>query len=246
VEARALREDAVHTILNARVGRARVALAEGRFEEAVATTARSGPHMPSPTMQGEYTAVHALALACAGDTQRARQKVSAARATSRAVETETSALCAIAVARIRDNAPADDEVNNLVSHLKSTCHFDAFVCAYRACPELLARSAREPATHEMLDGLLQLASDEDLSSRLPMPLSFLRSAAVAGLTTRESEVLELIRQGLSNVEIGTSLFISPATVKVHVRHIFEKLGVRSRTQAALRAVQNEFKPRSEP
>jgi LuxR family maltose regulon positive regulatory protein len=57
------------------------------------------------------------------------------------------------------------------------------------------------------------------------------------LSKREKEVLGLIGQGLSNAEIGQRLFISPVTVKAHVRHIFEKLGVRSRTEAAIRAAQ---------
>jgi DNA-binding CsgD family transcriptional regulator len=58
-----------------------------------------------------------------------------------------------------------------------------------------------------------------------------RSATV--LTGREEEVLDLLRQGMSNREIAQILWIAPSTAKVHVRHIFEKLGVRSRTEAAL-------------
>jgi DNA-binding NarL/FixJ family response regulator len=45
----------------------------------------------------------------------------------------------------------------------------------------------------------------------------------------------LIAEGLTNRSIAERLFISEATVKVHVQRIFEKLGVRSRTEAALRA-----------
>ena len=53
------------------------------------------------------------------------------------------------------------------------------------------------------------------------------------LTRREQEVLHLVRQGLTNEQIARSLWVSLSTVKVHMRHIFEKLGVRSRTQAAV-------------
>jgi DNA-binding NarL/FixJ family response regulator len=55
------------------------------------------------------------------------------------------------------------------------------------------------------------------------------------LTPREQEVLGLLQQGLSNREISQTLWISESTVKVHIRHVFEKLGVRSRTEAALAA-----------
>jgi DNA-binding NarL/FixJ family response regulator len=58
------------------------------------------------------------------------------------------------------------------------------------------------------------------------------------LSPRESEVLELIAEGLTNREIGRQLFISEATVKVHVGKILEKLGVRSRTEAAIRAAED--------
>ena len=50
-------------------------------------------------------------------------------------------------------------------------------------------------------------------------------------------MLALLGHGLTNIQIGEALFISPPTVKVHVSHILDKLGVKSRTEAALRAVQ---------
>jgi DNA-binding NarL/FixJ family response regulator len=53
------------------------------------------------------------------------------------------------------------------------------------------------------------------------------------LSRREAEVHKLIASGLSNREIAQALFISEATVKVHVRRVLQKLGVRSRTEAAL-------------
>lgn len=56
------------------------------------------------------------------------------------------------------------------------------------------------------------------------------------LTERETEVLLQIAKGLSNKEIGNSLFISETTVKSHVQSIMQKLQVPSRTQAALYAV----------
>jgi two-component system nitrate/nitrite response regulator NarL len=56
------------------------------------------------------------------------------------------------------------------------------------------------------------------------------------LTPREEEVLRLIAEGADNVAIGLELSISPHTVKQYVTNIFEKLGVRSRVQAAVYAV----------
>lgn len=50
------------------------------------------------------------------------------------------------------------------------------------------------------------------------------------LTERESEILELVAQGLSNNEIGEKLFISPATVKTHVSRIMQKTDCHSRAQ----------------
>jgi two-component system, NarL family, response regulator LiaR len=60
------------------------------------------------------------------------------------------------------------------------------------------------------------------------------------LTNREREILELIAQGMSNMEIGERLFISEKTVKSHVGNILGKLRLTDRTQIAVYAWRNRL------
>jgi len=63
------------------------------------------------------------------------------------------------------------------------------------------------------------------------------SEAAPQLTGREAEVLALVAEGLSNPEIADRLFIGESTVKTHLLHAFEKLGVGDRTLAVMRAIE---------
>jgi DNA-binding NarL/FixJ family response regulator len=64
--------------------------------------------------------------------------------------------------------------------------------------------------------------------------------SVDKLTKQETVVLGLVAQGRRNTEIASELFISPRTVEAHLSRIFSKLGVSTRTQAALYALQNNL------
>jgi DNA-binding CsgD family transcriptional regulator len=62
-----------------------------------------------------------------------------------------------------------------------------------------------------------------------------RAPRPAQLTERERDVLELVAQGLTNREVAARLFISSGTVRTHLEHVYEKLGVRTRAGAVAAA-----------
>jgi DNA-binding CsgD family transcriptional regulator len=74
--------------------------------------------------------------------------------------------------------------------------------------------------------------------RRPPPTRFelnTRAQESLGISARELEVLELLAAGRSNKEIASRLDVSPNTVKTHVARLFDKLQVKRRTEAILRA-----------
>ena len=69
---------------------------------------------------------------------------------------------------------------------------------------------------------------------------------ISELTPREADVLRLVARGLGNQEIAEKLFVSEATVKTHVAHIFDKLHVDNRVQAVVVAYESRLVSPGEP
>lgn len=89
------------------------------------------------------------------------------------------------------------------------------------------------------------AGESAISPAIELLMQSRADAVGTPLTLREAEVLGLVAEGQSNRDIGRQLFLSEATVKSHLVHIFTKLGVSSRT-AAVAAAQASGLIRSRP
>ena len=76
----------------------------------------------------------------------------------------------------------------------------------------------------------------------PAPIAALveQSSSSLSLTPRECEVLQLLTQGLTSAQIAKELIITPLTVNSHVRSIYNKLGVTSRSAATRYAIEHQL------
>ena len=146
-------------------------------------------------------------------------------------------------AKVYDNNPAgkvDGEyLDSLEGYVTANLNFDRSHWAKAIASLTFSTGSRTPAQHKALlvyeytrwmSAQLQrwMAAR---SARRPGP----RQDGGDGLTAREHEVLVHVGRGKSSREIGQALFLSEATVKSHLVHIFTKLGVGSRTAAVARA-----------
>ncbi len=123
--------------------------------------------------------------------------------------------------RLIDLLPLDE--NGAVLERDRLLYFCLFDAVHRAG---LEAENRKP-------GILQtLATPANLAR-----LRAQAAAQVASLTPAEREVLRMLSQGQTNLQIAQNLLVSRGTVKVHVQHIIAKLGVADRTGAAVRALE---------
>jgi len=149
---------------------------------------------------------------------------------TRAIESTILARCVTAVAALkaRDGSQTK-EIRELLTAAWEAGAVDCVVTAYRASPDLLAALLRDGETMETTGYIVGRASDQELAATIGIdPVAVLDP--VSSLSTREREVYDLLCEGFQNREIAKQLFISVETVKVHARHVYDKLGIRSRSQ----------------
>jgi DNA-binding NarL/FixJ family response regulator len=217
--------------LNARVLRARLLLQTGEAEEALnrLEVREEGPILPS--WRAEHSASRALALACLGHADEAEANVRDAERITRCVEVKMLGAAARAVSSAR--AGDAKRPLALMELAERSAVWDPVVCAVRASPELADALSSAPHARSHLQQLWERTMDHALARRVGLRTRSPRRASDV-LSPREQEVLGLVARGLRNREIAAALFIAESTAKVHVRHVLEKLGVRSRAEAVAR------------
>jgi ATP/maltotriose-dependent transcriptional regulator MalT len=218
-------------ILNARMLRARLALQTGQTDAAVALVKTRNQEAAIPPIHGEFLATRALVLAVNGDNDAALEAALAAEATSRAVEVRVLAQAARAAA----GAEHDDtqEALRMWELAERLGVWDPVVSALRSSLALSSALSKVDDLRPKLASLYTRTNDLALARRAGLRTRSPRDPAEI-LSPRELEVLGLMARGFRNRDIAKALVISQSTVKVHVRHILEKLGVRTRTEAVLR------------
>jgi ATP/maltotriose-dependent transcriptional regulator MalT len=146
-------------------------------------------------------------------------------------------------------------------HAEATMHLDAALALADACAApyeralaLLALAELRFATGdhdgaraalgtarallEPLEARPALARADALAARLAAPAPIAATVALPfGLSAREAEVLRLVAEGLSDAQVADRLFLSPYTVKAHLRSIYNKLGAENRTAASRLAIE---------
>ena len=214
---------------NLPIQRARLHASVGDLGRALDVLALGPVPNASRALHGEFLGWRALLHSAAGEFDLALDLATDAQAASRGLH--VTALLSVAKAVAALGGVGADSAEPYIAAAISTGVWDPILIAVRAVPELGREIARQRATADWLRRILVQSSDVSIAALVGLKVP--RSAKPRQkLSPRESEVHELLANGLTNEEIARSLYISVSTTKVHVKHIYEKLGVRSRLEAA--------------
>jgi LuxR family transcriptional regulator, maltose regulon positive regulatory protein len=228
---------------------ARLYLNEGRVEEGAACVdrlERLARKYPAPRLcaWSEIQWVHKLAHAqLLGERERPEE----AMAILRELQRETEAAhhryfliqVEIRISALQLSVGKTAEATNRFRRVLAAC---AHVGLYQIIldggsiiSELVQMVQRSESISEHLMSYVDRLVADSQRARQDRTVPISRAQALGGLSARETKILKLIAQGLSNKEIARSLDIGPETVKSHLKSVFTKLGVERRAQAVSRA-----------
>ena len=218
-------------VLNARILRCRMALQTGEFARAQELVQPPATEATIPSLQAEFLATQALTYAAAGDRSLAIKLADDAVKRSTAVEIRVMAAAARAIGASENRRRRECEALFECANQLGT--WDPVVTALRCSVPLSEIAASLQPLRPTLERLYERSNDYAIARRAGIRTRSHRSPDEL-LTPREREVIELIARGFRNREIANALVISDSTTKVHVRHVFQKLGVRTRAEAIAR------------
>lgn len=210
----------------------RLLLQQGRVEEALVLEIPDRPGAPRG-ITAELLTSQALALASASRIPEAQAILARVNGLSIAIEPTVLALATRATVAVKAGDPeAAEHGERLLGMATSMGTLDLLITAYRTTPALL-HLLLTAANSDSFARLVQRVGDGDLAQAVGHSTSV--SDRRSSLSKRESEILVLIENGLTNRQIARALYLSESTVKVHAHNIYTKLGVHSRKDLTMRA-----------
>jgi len=161
-----------------------------------------------------------------GDSQAALVTAAKASAETRWLA-ESAVLTSFVKVCLQDDTEEAITPGLLYDLVQRTGHLDTFLLGLRSAGSHAGRLAGS-ASPAVLGRVFPEAEAPEITGSAR---GSAQTPVWGALSPRETEVYDLLCEGLSNREIAAQLFLSEKTVKVHLRHIYEKLGVRTRAQA---------------
>jgi len=204
-------------------------IARGDLGRAMDHLSASGHPRALKGTHGTHHALQAIVLTAMGDFKAAEDQAGLALENSRGLETR-ALLSAAALVRSAVESERDASVTAYEA-IVATGFIGVLPLAWRARFEVAVVLLGSLQHHDSVLQRLLDANDTVIAKRAGISLPRVANT-LNGLSRRENEVCELLAEGRTNQEIATMLYISLSTTKVHVKHILEKLGVRSRVEAA--------------
>jgi len=216
----------IHFGLNAMVLRARHLLLTDNADQAAALLSDTPEPRASAGLRAEYLGTRALALLASGDAEAALASAAEASAETRWLA-ESAVLASFVNVCLQEDGDETITPELLYDLVERTGHLDTFLVGVRSAGSHAGRLAGA-ANPGVLGRVFPEADAAEITGHIP---GSAKSEPSGALSPRETEVYDLLCEGLSNREIAEQLFLSEKTVKVHLRHIYEKLGVKTRAQA---------------
>jgi len=225
-----------HVLDNLSLQQAKLQIALGDLPRAALLLQRDSARIDRPAFRDELIACSDLVSAAAGDSPAT--DASAWHDARTLTSPEATALARLTRAIVALRAGDDPElVRRLLRRVIDDGQLESVVTACRAFPPLALVSRGDVSLSQALAAIFMRSRDADIARRAGLRVLREHRLKRERLSARERDVYELLIHGRGNREIAEALFISESTAKVHVRHIFEKLGVHTRAEAAGMAAQ---------